>query len=230
MEYIIDAKPKLKKIEMQSFLQVKNKIEHNIQLLPSERELFLNYYIQKSRTILSEYLQVDITDDPLVNTCDLAQHIIGKQLESNKNILVFPKESQKVFYPTCIGHSFLICIIQGFPYLIDLTYRQFFLKENCSEENFIYLNNKTLKTPEPGFFMMKDDTSIKIAKKIIENGFIELNLLTAKKYGDSFYFTKTGDSNLFDIHGNIYLNSLMKENHYYAVDDEKFKEMYGKVK
>lgn len=109
---------------MQSFLKVKNKIEHNTQLLPSERELFLNYYIQKSRTILSEYLQVDITDDSLVNTCNLAQHIIGKQLESNKNILVFPKESQNVLYSTCIGSYFLICIIQGFPYLLDLTYRR----------------------------------------------------------------------------------------------------------
>jgi len=229
MEYIIESCPKVKKIELEAFSQISEKVNKNIYLTRKERNVFLDYYVSMARNILAQYLQVDITSDSLVNRCDLAQHIIGKLLEKNENILVFPKESQDVFYPTCKGHSFLVCILQNVPYLIDLTYRQFFLRENCLEEKFIKINDMVLKTPDPGFFVLRDNDSKEMAKKLISDGYVELNGEVAKKYGDSFYFTKTGDGHYVDISWKIYFDSLMKENYDYAVDDDRFFELYGKV-
>lgn len=229
MEYIIDAKPEIKNIDMDVFLLIKNKIEKNVLLTSKEREIFLDYYISNSRDILSKYLNIDIMLDPLTNRCDLAQHIIGKMLTRNKNVVVFPKETQNIFYPTCKGHSFLVCLIQDIPYLIDLTYRQFFLKENCNESNYLILNNKIIKTPDPGFFIVKDSDASKVASKIISNGYVELNPSVAKIYGDAFYYTKTGDKETFNISAQIYFKNLVKENYDYAIDDSRFEEMYGKV-
>lgn len=229
MEYIINQKPKQKIIDQTRINEINEKIESNVILTPLERELFLQYYIELSRQKLADYLDIDITENPLINRCDLAQHIVGKLLENNNQIQVYPKESQNVFYPTCKGHSFLICIIQNVPYLVDITYRQFFLKQNCSKENYFIKNNKVLIAPDPGFFMINDEESFQIANALVADGYIELTDLVAKKYGDSFYFTKTGDYNYSDIPGHIYLKNMITENYDYAVNDQKFVEMYGNV-
>ncbi len=229
MEYIIDAEPKYNNVDEEIFLKINYKIKSGILLTDLERKTFLDYYVFISRKILERYLDIDILKDPLVNRCDLAQNIMGKLLEQNENISVFPKETQNTFYPTCTGHSFLVCIIQDVPYLIDLTYRQFYLKENCTIKNFIIKENQVLKSPDPGFFMMNYLNGIDIAQDIIINGYIELNKDVAKKYGDSFYLTKTGYREISNISGNMYLDILLKENHKYAVDDEQFFQMYGKV-
>lgn len=229
MEFIIDTKPARKQIDEIKYQELNDKLISNENLTDEEKEVFLDYFVSSTRTILEEYLGIDITLDPLINRCDLAQHIIGKILETNGGVTVYPKESQKVFVPTCTGHSFLICIIQDIPYLIDLTYRQFFLKENCNKERLLIHDNMILRTPDPGFYMVADPYGKSYAEKIISDGYIKLSADVAKKYGDSFYFTKTGRGGYSDISGNIFLNSLLKENHEYAVSDERFNEMYGKV-
>lgn len=229
MEYIIDAEPKYKNVDEKKFLEIKNKIKCGIPLTELERRTFLDFYIDICRKTLGEYLHVDVLNDPLVNRCDLAQNIIGKLLEENEDISVFPKESQNTFYPTCTGHSFLVCIIQDVPYLIDLTYRQFFLKERCTTNNYIIKDDQVLIAPDPGFFMMNYCDGDQVAGDLIVDGYVKLDKDTAKKYGDSFYYTKTGHRDFFEMSGDMYLRILLKENHKYAVDDERFQEMYGKV-
>ncbi len=229
MEYIIDAQPKYKNVDKKTFIKIRNKIKSGISLTDLERRSFLDFYVDMSRKILGQYLHVDILNDPLINRCDLAQNVIGKLLEQNENIYVFPKETQNTFYPTCTGHSFLVCIIQGVPYLIDLTYRQFFLKENCTLDKLIIKDNRVLLAPDPGFFVMNYIDGANVAKSIITDGYVKLNEEVAKKYGDSFYFTKTGYKDICDMPGDMYLRILLKENYKYAVDDERFYQMYGKV-
>ncbi len=229
MEYIIDAEPEYKNVDKKIFLKINNKIKSGIVLTDLERRIFLAFYVDICREILEKYLHVDILKNPLLNRCDLAQHLMGKLLEKNKRIRVLPKETQDTFYPTCLGHSFLVCVIQDVPYLIDLTYRQFFLKENCTIKNFYIKDNQVLKTPDPGFFMINYIDGAEVAKSIIVDGYIELNADVAKKYGDSFYFTKTGYRDICQMPGSMYLRILLKENHQYAVDDERFYQMYGRV-
>ena len=60
----------------------------------------------------------------------------------------------------------------------------------------------------------------------MENGYVKLNEETAKIYGDSFYYAKTGYMDYSNISGDIYLNKLIKENYKYADSDDTFNEMY----
>ena len=58
----------------------------------------------------------------------------------------------------------------------------------------------------------------------------------AKLYCDSFYYInqgtylENGKIPISNIDGNIYLNSLLKENHKYATSDERFNELYPSKK
>lgn len=107
MEYIIDAVPIRKKINMDDVNFIKDKIKNNIIINDNEINILLDYYIELSLKIVEQDLNEDLTNNPLNNKCDLFQYIIGKLMEKD-NIVVFPKESQNVFYPSCTGHSFLI--------------------------------------------------------------------------------------------------------------------------
>lgn len=87
--------------------------------------------------------------------------------------------------------------IQNQKFLLDPTFRQFFLKNNCQENRFF---NKPVGkvAPDVGYFMQTDnlvklgvDTQTAInteilAKNIIEKGYFPLTEENAKIYGDSF--------------------------------------------
>lgn len=108
-----------------------------------------------------------------------------------------------------IAHSILLVNIpvidengntQMHKFLLDPTFRQFCLKENCNEEKFdeekwVYYN---CVAPHPAFFMQKENLrrlgeseeyandSENLCKTIIHNGYFLLNEKTAKLYGDAF--------------------------------------------
>ena len=225
MEYIIDVVPIRKNIDLKEINIIKEKIKNNVIINNSEISKLLDYYIETALMIVEKDLNEDLTNNPLNNKCDLFQYIIGKLMEKD-NIVVFPKESQNVFYPTCIGHSFLIVNIQGKCFIVDPSFRQFLTKESCDIKNFNTINDMVVKAPAPGFFMIRSEEGKELAKILIQNGFIMLNEEIAKIYGDSFYYTKTGYLDYSDIPADIYLNMLLKENTKYADSDDTFNEMY----
>lgn len=225
MEYIIDAVPIRKKINISDINIIKEKINNNVIVNDNEITKLLDYYIESSLKIVEKDLNEDLTNNSLTNKCDLFQYIIGKLMEKD-NIIVYPKESQNVFYPSCTGHSFLIVNIQRKFFIVDPSFRQFLTKESCDIKNFITINDTVVKAPAPGFFMTKSEEGKELARILIRNGYIELNESTAKIYGDSFYYTKTGYLDYSDIPADIYLNALLKENAKYADSDDIFNEMY----
>lgn len=225
MEYIIDAEPIRKEINIDEVNIIKDKVKNSIRLIDDEIYKLLDYYIELSLKIIEQDLNRDLTSEPLTNKCDLFQYVIGKLMEKD-NIVVFPKESQNVFYPFCTGHSFLVTDIQGKKFIVDPSFRQFLTKESCDINNYVTINDMVVKAPAPGFFMVKSEKGKKIARLLTQNGYIELNRETAKIYGDSFYYTKTGYIDYAEISADIYLNMLLKENTKYADSDDTFNEMY----
>ena len=119
--------------------------------------------------------------------------------------------TQNVITEDIEGHSFLIAIfnVNGIntPYLVDPTYRQFFIDD---KKDYILYNSKILRTPSPGYFIKEEDkTEI---QKLLINGYHLLDENIARIYGDSFYNTKTGyrRREFQSISGNIYINSFIK--------------------
>ncbi len=84
--------------------------------------------------------------------------------------------------------------------LLDPTFRQFCLKENCTYDKFYDKNKSKRKfiAPHPGYFMIADNLkqfgvfqeaaqkSEQLCKQIIARGYFYLNEENAKLYGDAF--------------------------------------------
>ena len=111
MEYIIDAVPIRKNIDLKEINIIKDKIKNNIIINNSEISKLLDYYIETSLMIVEKDLNEDLTNNPLTNKCDLFQYIIGKLMEKD-NIVVFPKESQIYFILVALGILFSLQIFR----------------------------------------------------------------------------------------------------------------------
>ena len=171
-----------------------------------EINIFLDYICYETRCKFTN----DINNFSFQFKCDKAQAIITHYLNSLK-VEVHPCMTQNVITEDIEGHSFLIAIfnVNGIntPYLVDPTYRQFFIDE---KKDYILYNSKILRTPSPGYFIKEEDkTEI---QKLLINGYHLLDENIARIYGDSFYNTKTGyrRREFQSISGNIYINSFIK--------------------
>lgn len=215
--------------------EIKTKITLGIELTLEEENLLLDYLITKCWKNIENYFNLDITSSSLANKCDYAQKVLGKSLE-NLGITVYPKETGDTIMPHVIGHSFLVVKFPNHSYIVDPTYRQFLTLNGCNSKNFIIYNNQILKTPDPGLFLTQNLKGQILADKLVSKGYIELTEENAKLYCDSFYYTnqgtylENGKIPISNIDGNIYLNSLLKENHKYATSDERFNELYPSKK
>lgn len=91
-------------------------------------------------------------------------------------------------------------ITKTFEFVLDPTFRQFCLEENCRFDKFYdsdWIQHGHV-APHPGFFMLKDnlqdlgeteetaESSERLCKKIISRGYFYLNEKNAKLYGDAF--------------------------------------------
>lgn len=238
-KYITATTPRLKNIDTNFILECENKL-HNIisnssmeGLTDIEIKALLDYVINKAREILATVFNIDIVNDPLTNKCDLMQAMVGYALEKmGADVKII--ETQKTISSEVEGHSFLIV---GFPsqnngnvvekfYLVDPTYRQFFLNENCSDSKYLIKDKMILIAPHPGYYYLYNKEMMPIAEKIISDGYIELTSDSAKAYGDSFYVTHRGYKNNFDqdrkttIMGDIYTKAFLKGKSKYSISEE----------
>ena len=206
MNYIIESTPKTVNIDPQVIEILEQKILSKELLTEGEINIFLDYICYQTRCKFTS----DINNFSFRFKCDKAQAIITHYL-SNLEVEVHPCMTQNVITEDIEGHSFLIAIfnINGInvPYLIDPTYRQFFIDD---KKGYILYNSKILRTPSPGYFI-KDEDKEEIQKLLI-NGYHILDENIARIYGDSFYNTKTGyrRRDFQSISGYVYINSFLK--------------------
>ncbi len=164
-------------------------------------------------------INLDMKNNPLSFKCDLIRdHMLEKfnLLDINATAL----ETQNILDADVSGHSILIIDFDDELYLIDPSYSQFFLKENCNEDKYFINHEKqmVLISPDPGYYYIKNKDNLHIAKKILENGYIKLNKNSVKVYFDSFYKLRRGYSgylqlyeNNIELSGQTYLNSILKQ-------------------
>ena len=206
MNYIMESTPKTVNIDPQIIEILEQKVLSKEPLTEEEINIFLDYICYETRCKFTN----DINNFSFQFKCDKAQAIITHYLNSLK-VEVHPCMTQNVITEDIEGHSFLIAIfnVNGIntPYLVDPTYRQFFIDD---KKDYILYNSKILRTPSPGYFIKEEDkTEI---QKLLINGYHLLDENIARIYGDSFYNTKTGyrSREFQSISGNIYINSFIK--------------------
>ncbi len=233
--FINNSYPRKSYINETTINKIVTKINLGLELSTEEEYQILDYSITKCWETMEKYFNIEIKTNALTNKCDYAQKILGTSLEKI-GITVYPKETGTTIMPHVVGHSFLVVKFPNHSYIVDPTYRQFLTLNGCNSKNFIIYNNQILKTPDPGLFLTQNLKGQILADKLVSKGYIELTEENAKLYCDSFYYTnqgtylENGKIPISNIDGNIYLNSLLKENHKYATSDERFNELYPSKK
>lgn len=206
MKYILNSTPKTVNIDQSIIEELENKIESNIPLTIEEINLFLDNICYQTRCKFTN----DFENFSFEFKCDKAISIITHYLNS-LNVETHPCMTQNVITNDIEGHSFLVAIFnvnnEKVPYLIDPTYRQFFIDDN---RDYIMYNSMILRTPRPGYFIKDDDK--KETEQLLIDGYHILDENIARIYGDSFYNTKTGyrRKDYQSIKGDIYINSFLK--------------------
>ncbi len=95
-------------------------------------------------------------------------------------------------------HIVVVINYKAKAYLVDATYKQFFMQKRCLLEK---LGTPYLSSPNPGTFMVMNGSRKNTAQDLLDNGWIELTKENMKNYFDGFtlfyrnglYYEKTGD-------------------------------------
>lgn len=164
------------------------RIKNNEGISENEAINILNWTVENTKDNLStilKYLGKDVESDSLASFCEIAQATTLIPLEKIGIKVTKNKASDSFRYP--YNHAFGTAsfnIIENDKiieknYLIDTTYRQFFTTVKCNEG--IYYKKDSI-APDPGYFANEE-----FARKLLMNGYIELNQKTAELYGLPFY-------------------------------------------
>lgn len=207
--FILETKPKIKKyseIELMRISSIEERLKKAIECNKSgqsnqsgiqEREanILLEWIVQNAREGLLKTKDEDILDASLVGFCGLGQGITATTLK-NMGLSPYIVNSESIFSKS-EKHGFVVVKIpiqkeEGFQnklYLIDTTFRQFFLRDEETNLREEYIKDKRFGNrvaSRPGYWMLQMKNGELLAKEILENGFVELTEENAKMYGDSF--------------------------------------------
>ena len=207
--FILDTEPKLRsytEIELNRLALIErrlkevinqNKIEQSLVagIEENEAEKLLQWVVQNAREGLVHGRDVsEIKDENLCGTCGLGQGITGFTLINmglSPNISnagsIFDGGGRHAFLTVGIPVKKDNGEVQDKLYLVDTTYRQFFVRDEYTIKDFIKdkrFGNKV--APLEGYWVMQIPNGVDFAKKILAEGYIELTEQNAKMYGDSF--------------------------------------------
>lgn len=191
------------------FKDIEDKISRKVSVSEDEINYFLSYIVYYVRCKLPNRNKF------FENECDLSQSIICHYL-NDLDVANYPNMTLNCIVGDIIGHSFIVATfnVSGsmVNYLIDPTYIQFFKEENCSDKRYIMYNNIIIRTPDPGYFIKKEDRDTINIFNYYGYGILDDKL--AKIYGDSFYNTKTMVNNKIfrEMMAFVYINSFKKGN------------------
>lgn len=174
--YFIDEEPIInnKILSFENLDSIKDK-----RLTDDQIELVLNTIVQNGREFLSK--ENNIVRDSLLDFCIKTSRFLTGTF--NKYVDIYTLRTDNI-YDSSFGHEFNVVQLLHIDgsikqYIVDITYRQFFLLSKCNENRIYHIFRNDVS---PGFFF-KDEM---IARELLTKGFIEINETTAKIYGDSF--------------------------------------------
>lgn len=230
-----EVQPKIPDINLEELAEIQVKLENFASgitkngITESEAEKLLDWVVYNSRKYAVSSTLEEITTASMSGECgrtkDINQKLLTKLgLKTNAFNMAYciretPKKDadiieQKEYWAYDVRHAVLLVNIpiiqensntQNCKFIIDPTFRQFCLKENCNNSKFKTKNWDYYEplAPHPGFFMQKRnlldlgqtdkyaDEAENLCKNIIHNGYFPLNEQTAKLYGDAFLRAST---------------------------------------
>lgn len=241
--FMIDIKPTLKQytdIKLMKIANIEEKLkevlEENIKnkslidgIKENEAEILLEWTVQNAREGLEKAANEKIKDMDFLGYCGVGQGITGFTLQNmglNPNII----NVNPTFGKNVGRHAFVTVRIpikneegniNNKLYLVDTTYKQFFLRDEVTISNGTYIKDKKFGgkvAPMAGYWVLRMKKGTKFAQELLEKGFIEFTEENAKIYGDGFVleekerrdYTKVPTKKEMNtsIEGKVYLSAV----------------------
>lgn len=169
-----------------------------------EAKKLLEWVVQKDRMILGKD-NLDIKTSSLLGRGGLSQDIVATLLSSMTLSPRLSNVSSVIPGSKLSGHAFntvSIPIVENdgkvldTDFLIDATYRQFFLRDSDYSVSGRFVKDRRFgekAAPLAGYWCEKLKGGNDFANELLRNGFIELTPENAKIYGDSFMLERLKD-------------------------------------
>ncbi len=196
VEYVIDNNKKQEALyRLENVLaNRKNGVIDGISI--EDANLILAANVQNARAGLSNSSigEIEFFEDSLGGSCGISQAAtvfplleLGVQVTIN-NVCSLPDCTDRHAFATCTlpikdGNQ-----IYEKQFLIDVTYRQFFLAIECNEGRYFEggLQFKDKTSPSAGYYVCKTPEGISFATELLTKGFVELTEANARIYGNGF--------------------------------------------
>lgn len=197
-KFIIESTPQRFNIIDEDIKSVANHINNGIDdgLSMKEVKILLEWLVENARHDIENIIDESINTNSCKGFCGFAQ-LSTIMPVTNCNITVTANNTDK-FSNSLIRHHFVTIILPTKEndkivnkwYLIDPTYRQFFEKNSCKGKN---------KLTSPGYFMLETNETLKLAKQLLKNGYIELTDDNLKMYSNGFICASGHNKNNIDV-------------------------------
>ena len=203
-----------------------NKEKQNQGMTEQEAEEILKWTVQNARDELAK--DKNLQEESLLGCCGFGQAITAQTLRNmglNPNVCnVNPTIGEDTG-----RHAFITVNIpvktsekvEDKMYLVDTTFRQFFLREEITNSRGEFIKDKEFGNkvaPMAGYWLLKMQGGRKLAEEILSKGYIELTEERAKLYGDSFILEEKERKNptrvpnqkelITGIDGKQYINNI----------------------
>ncbi len=191
MKYIIFTNPKVVNYSEEEIKRVETKVRNEIVITDDELNDLLDYICYRTRCTISD----NIENDDFSNKDLEATSIIANYL-NDLNVTYHVCNTKENIDEDVINNNFLIAefnvdlygTVVKIPYIIDVTYRQFFIKEKCNSNYRVIKNGLCIRTEYPGYFIHPYD--FEEITSFLENGYALFDPDFANIYGNSFLNTK----------------------------------------
>ena len=217
--YIINEKPIIKDIDPDKLETAVSNLEKAVSntimtdgISLEDAKTILDWTVNNTRNNLG-IMGINLNNNSLNGFCEISQALSLMPLE--KIGLKVTKNTAKDAFSYPFNHCFGTVTFPIYDngkvidktFLIDVTYRQFFSTVRCNEGRYYTKeeNTKLDTAPDPGYFV--DDEYF--AKELMANGYIELNDMTAEKYGKPFVMSSKTKNMSKDIETQDYFNLIM---------------------
>ncbi len=160
-----------------------SKIEEKIKLKKELQDDEIDYYLSVLLSEMKKRLDNISIDDSYKGLCSYAQCALHYHLEK-LDVKHYMHRTIKTIDKDCTDHYFLIADfnIMGEvkSYILDPTYRQFFIKDICLKDD----------VRNPGKYYLNHQEYESIITDFLKKGYILIEDNILKMYGDSFYYSK----------------------------------------
>lgn len=196
-EFILDDIPKNDDIDISKVAEIEHKIFSGV--TQEEAELFLDFMVYNSRMAFNYNNSINVLDYSFRGQCGNMANLnrfllekiglpyhqfnIGHVVSEDKALM---HELVMVSIPIIDGDE---TVVKNF--LIDPSFRQFFIKENCDIKEYYggKKGNIWKAAPSAGYFFNLSSYGRNLASSLIRNGYMEMTTENVKCYFDAFKFS-----------------------------------------